>query len=345
MPITALADLLPYENQLRTGYIDEGTQIVNIFNAASNGTIKLTETALKGTLSKTAFYKDFGHVSRRDITSMSDQATHKIQRDERSDFRTYFKFEPVEWMDESFWTADRKQADAVMYMIGTRLARLKLQSAIDQALNIGAAAIASQGADTVLDLTDGTPRNLLQPEITLARSKWGARFNDLKLMVMHSSVFFPLVQNQTVNMLFDLGAGITLYGGSPATLGMPTLVTDQASLVYDDNGTVCFKTLFLTEGAINILDDGFINAALASVVGKENLAKIFQAEWSMWNNVKGYQLKASANPSANPSDAVLQDPSNWSKWVANKTNTAGVLVKSIADLNAVKQQFNVKIVS
>lgn len=346
MAITLLGDLLPYTNQMRQGYIDEATQIVNVFNGASAGTITLHERNITGTLNKIAFFKDFGTVARRDITSMSDQTAAKIERDEHTDFRTYFKFEPVQWTDESFWTADRMKADSVAYMIGTRLARARMQEAIKQAISIVAAAIESQGADTTLDLTTPTPSNFLQPEITKARSLWGARFNDLRLMVMHSSVFFPLVQNQTMNSSFDLGAGITLYGGTPGTMGQPILVVDNPALIYeDDEGEARFKTLLLTQNAVNIGDDGFINAALAPVVGKENLGHWFQAEWSMWNNVKGYQLKASANPQSNPSDATLTNPSNWTKWVADKHNTAGVLVKSIADLNAVTQVLNVKVVS
>jgi hypothetical protein len=233
------------------------------------------------------------------------------------------------------------EKEAIMYMIGGRLAKAKLQESIKQAINITAAAIESQGDATVLDLTAGTAANFLQTDINRARSKFGAGYNELKLMVIHSSVFFVLSQNQTMNFQYDLGGGITLYGGVPGTMGMPFIVVDNPALQYGDDGKY-FKSLLLTDSAVTVGDCGDIRALLTPNGGKENITHTYQAEWAMWNNVKGYELKASANPSNNPSDSVLTTPSNWNKWTVDKTKTAGILVKSIADLNAVKQIFYVK---
>lgn len=344
MAITLLGDLVPYENQFRRGYIDRLQELANIFNGGSANCIRFQDSDLAGTLSKTAFFKDFGTVERRDITSTSDQTPDKIERDERHDFRTYFKFRPVQWQVEAFNTADKMGRDAIMYMIGQQMAEKKLRESLNQAITICAAAIESKGAATVLDLTS-PEQNFLQPEINKARAKWGDSFNQLKIMVMHSAVFFPLVQNQTMNFQYDLGGGITLYGGTPATMGLPFIVTDQPGLTYTSEGTTYYKTLLLTDGAVTVGDAGNMEALLTPVGLKENIAYAYQAEWSMWNNVRGYQLKSTAQPQNNPSDAVLADPDNWEAWTSNYRNTAGVLVKSIADLNAVQQVLNVRVTS
>lgn len=347
MAITLLSDLLPYANQFREGYIDSMVEASRLFNEGSNGAIRFTDSDAKGTLTKTAYFKDFGTVSRRDITSTSDQTPEKIERDEHTMFRTYFKLNAIEWQDEAFWTSDRMQQDAIMYMIGGQLAKKKMQESIKQAINIASTAIVSgDGAShkTVLDLTS-PKQNFLQPQVNLARMKFGAEYGRLKIMVMHSSVFFALIQNQTLNYMYDLGGGVTLYGGIPATMGMPFIVSDQPSLIIESGDDIFYKTLLLTDSAITLADAGPIRANLQTIGGKENISHLYQAEWSMWNNVKGYQLKAAANPQSNPSDSTLTTSSNWEQWVADTKNTAGVLVKSIADPASIQQVINVRYVS
>ena len=345
MAITILSDLIPFANQFRQGYIDSMVEASNLFNGGSNGAIVFRDSDAKGTLNKTAYFKDFGTVGRRDITANTAQTSEKIERDTHTSFRTYFKFIPVEWQDEAFWTADRMQQDAIMYMVGGQLAKKKLQESIKQAINITAAAIESGSTETVLDLATSS-KNFLQPDINIARMKFGAEYGRLKIMVMHSSVFFTLIQNQTLNYMYDLGGGVTLYGGVPATMGMPFIVSDQPSLVIDNGGgNVSYKTLLLTDSAVVVGDAGPIRAALDTVTGYENIRHLYQAEWSMWNDVKGYQLKAAANPDQNPGDDVLANPSNWEMWVADKRNAAGILVKSKADPTAITQVINVKYVS
>ena len=112
MAITVLSDLIPFANQFRQGYIDAMVEASNLFNSGSNGAIIFRDSDAKGTLNKTAFFKDFGTVGRRDITANTAQDSEKIERDYHTSFRTYFKLKPIEWQDEAFWTADRMQQDA-----------------------------------------------------------------------------------------------------------------------------------------------------------------------------------------------------------------------------------------
>jgi hypothetical protein len=128
-------------------------------------------------------------------------------------------------------------------------------------------------------------------------------------------------------------------------MGMPFVVSDQPSLVYTSGANVFYKTLLLSDAAITLADAGPIRANLQTIGGKENIQHMYQAEWSMWNSVKGYQLKAAASPQSNPSDATLTTVANWEQWVADTKNTAGVLVKSAADVTSIQQVINVKYVS
>ena len=78
MALTVLSDLLPYEQYFRTGYIEGVNHMIDLFNGGSTGTILLESESATGTKKNTAFFKDFGTISRRDITVDSAQTSHKI---------------------------------------------------------------------------------------------------------------------------------------------------------------------------------------------------------------------------------------------------------------------------
>lgn len=78
MALTFLSDLLPYDQYLRTGYIEQLTYAVNILNAASGGTIRLESENTTGTKKHEAFFRDFGTMERRDITTDSAQVAERL---------------------------------------------------------------------------------------------------------------------------------------------------------------------------------------------------------------------------------------------------------------------------
>lgn len=346
MALTVLSDLLPYEQYFRTGYIEGVNHMIDLFNSGSNGTILLEGESTTGTKKNTAFFKDFGTISRRDITVDSAQSSHKIERAEHTAFKTFWKFEPVEWMWTAFKTSDGMSNEEVVMMVARKLAEKKTLYNINQAINIAAAAIESNGRATVLDLAT-TGKSLTVDKLVNAQAKFGDQASNLSCLVMHSAVYFAMVKNQMVNYQFDTGAGIVLYGGTPATMNKPVVVTDAPELVYTatDGVTPLYKTLFLSPGAVTIRDNGETKVGLQDVLGYENMKSIFQAEGDMWNYVKGYQLKSTANPASNPALSVLADPANWEQWVNSVKLTAGVVIKSAADIDAEATPINVKIVS
>ncbi len=130
-------------------------------------------------------------------------------------------------------------------------------------------------------------------------------------------------------------------------MNKPVVVTDAPELVYlsADKVTPLYKTLFLSPGAVTIRDNGETKVGLQDKLGYENMKSLFQAEGDMWNYVKGYQLKSTANPASNPALSVLADSANWEQWVNSVKLTAGVVIKSAADIDAEATPINVKIVS
>lgn len=330
MAFTVLGDLRHYENYLRLGYVEGITYRMNLFNSQSNGTIIGESEYTAGMQKFNAFFPDFGTIERRDITIDSAQESEKIVRDEFYSFKTFWKMRPQEFQQAAFKTADKMSPEQVYIMIGRKLAEHKLDYLVKQALMITCAALDStigKDVSTVRDYTDGTPENFTVDKIPEAMAIFGDRAGALKALVMHSAVFFPIVKDQMLNFQFDSGSGVAIYGGSPATYGLPVIVTDNPELVYTDSGSTFYKTLLLSERAVRIADNGETTVASDFIMGRENLKNLFQAEGDIWNEVKGYNY-IGANRGQNPPVADLVDPDNWKIWTNTVKDTAGVLIKS-----------------
>lgn len=342
MSLTLLGDLLPYDLYFRAGYVEGSDYFMEIFNGGSNGTIRLESENSTGTLKHIAHTKDFGVISDRDITSDSAQSVHKIEKAEHTAFKTFWKFEPVEFQWTAFKTSDNMTKEEVMFLIGRKFAERKLAHNVAKALAIAAAAIGSSASLTIDKAT--VPANFVSSDILAGQSKFGDASSRLRCLIMHSGVYFPLVKDQALNYKYN-DLGLIVNGGTPATYNLPVVVTDSPQLTYTEEGTTLYKTLLLADGAVTIKDNGNTQALADDIAGHENIKTIFQAEGDQWNYVLGYQLKAAAGPGANPSSATLANSANWERWVNSDKLTAGVLIKSAGSLDDVTQITNVKIVS
>lgn len=327
MALTLLADLKHYENYFRLGYIEGLTYRVNILNSQSAGVIRASSEFTTGMEKQIAFFEDFGTITRRDITVDTAQTPEKITREKYYAFKTFWKYVPNNFQISAFKTADGMTPEEVYIMIGRKLAEKKIDYVVKQALMIASAAIGSGGTSTTKDYTTPTAENFTVDKIPEALALWGDRASSLKALVMHSAVYFPMVKDQMVNFQFDSGSGLMLYGGTPATFGLPVIVTDNPELAYTSGDNTFYKTLLLSDGAVTINDNGNTTAAYQTQIGNENLKELFQAEGDIWNEVKGYKYIGS-DRAENPSDANLMDSDNWVKWTNTYKDTAGLLIKS-----------------
>lgn len=329
MALTFLGDLKPYDSFLRSGYIEGIDYNVDILNSASAGTIQYGSEFTTGTKKNTAYFKDFGTITRRDITSDDVQTPEKIERAEHTAFKTFWKFIPVEWQWTAFKTADNMSVEEVMYMVGRKLAEKKIEYTVRRAISTVVAAIKSNTNMTVTNTG-----NITVGDVLLAKAKFGDAAGKLKALVMHSAAYYTMVAGQMSKDMTTIGQNLMLFGGSPATMGIPAIVTDNPELVGDEGN---YNTLFLTDAAVTLNDNGGTQFIATPVAGHENIKHLMQGEGDMWNYIKGYQLKATAG--TNPTEEALDNPTNWEKWEKSDKNTAGVVITSKADIaSALKAQ-------
>lgn len=215
-------------------------------------------------------------------------------------------------------------------MVGRKLAEKKLEYTVRRAISIVAAAIKSN-TNTVVTNTG----NFTVADVLRAKARFGDASGRLRALVMHSASYYTLMAGQLVNEYRTIGDNLMLYGGTPATMGIPVIVTDNPELVGADGA---YDALFLTDSAVVLNDNGNTTFGAQSVLGYENIKSIMQGEGDMWNTVKGYQTKATVGN--NPTEEALDTPTNWEKWEVSDKNTAGVVITAKADIEAALSKAN-----
>lgn len=111
--------------------------------------------------------------------------------------------------------------------LAAKLAEKKVEFTVKQAITICAAAIGSRTNCVV----DASSQNFSMATEIDAMARFGDAASRLRALIMHSAVFFTLFKDQVLNTKFTLGEGLMMYGGTPATMNKPVIVTDNPELI------------------------------------------------------------------------------------------------------------------
>jgi len=156
-----------------------------------------------------------------------------------------------------------------------------------------------------------------------------AKFSDaasrIVAWVMHGKPFWDLVQSQVTDKITGV-ANVVIYGGTPATMGKPVIVTDSDALKTSASGqSDVYHTLGLTVGAGEVLENSVGDTYMGVVPLLKNLVGVFQSEYTFSVGVKGAKWDVT-NGGANPTDAALATGSNWDNVVASIKDGPGVVI-------------------
>ena len=311
---TVNTDLIIYDDQAQTAYLERMQDVLDVFNAASGGAIVLRNELLEGNLTQRAFYTVPGGVAHRNVNSTSSVSPTAIGADEMVGVKTPWKYGPYATTEEAFKRRARSpeefsqvigqhMADATLaYMIAASFAAL--EAAIGG--NAGMTASGSWGTDGKKLLTKGMRR-------------FGDRFNRIAIFGMDSATYFDLVDNAIDTKLFE-EAGFVVYGGQPGTMGKPVLVSDR----------IPSDSIFgLQPGAVQIVESQAPGVRSYQLNEQENLALGFRAEGTFNVELLGYSWNHEGSPAApvNPNLTQLGAGANWRKYAADDKATAGVLIE------------------
>ncbi|SEQ28432.1 Uncharacterized conserved protein YjdB, contains Ig-like domain [Pseudomonas sp. NFACC02] len=311
MATTVNSDLIIYNDEAQTAYLERVQDNLDVFNESSNGAIILDNELIEGDFRKRAFYKLAGSLDHRDVHSEAKVVAKKISAGEAVGVKAPWKYGPYQTTEEAFKRRGRP-VEEFSQIIGQDVADATLEGFVQYATAALRASIGSNAAMVVEASieTDG------KKTLTRGMRKFGDKFGRIALWVMHSSAYFDIVDEAITNKVYE-EAGVVIYGGLPGTLGKPVLVTDTAPV------DVIFGLL---PNAVTITESQAPGFRSYEVNDEENLGIGYRAEGVVNIDVLGYSWKESSG-GANPSLAAVGSSANWVKHSNSDKVTAGVMIE------------------
>lgn len=310
MATTNNSNIIIYNELAQTAYLERLQDNLNVFNQASNGCILLRDEHIQGDFRKQAFYKIGGELEHRDVTSNGNVANKAIGMGEMVGVKVPFKYGPYAITEEAMKRRARSVEEFSM-LVGQDYADALLDGYFKY---LTAGAIAAIGANEQMKATASISDDH-KKVLTKGMRKFGDKFGRIGLWVMDSAVYFDLIDDAITNKVFESEDQI-IYGGVPATMGKPVLVTDKAKA-----NTI----LGLQAGAITVTNSQLPGFRAYDINDEENLGIGIRAEGVFNLDLLGYSYKESAG--ANPNLATIGSGANWEKYATSNKNTAGVLIE------------------
>lgn len=330
MAIGKASDFVIYQDEVRGAIVETLTQASDYFNGAG-GAIRMSTVSRRGDYAKESFFQNIANlVSRRNTASVSAASDLKLEMEEIISVKLNRKVGPVAQTYDAFRkVAMQAGENSLSFLIGTQVAKAMQVDMLNTALTAGVAALNNQAAVKHTVATNGT---MATTDLVSGLSKFGDAGNNITAFVMHSKVFYDLMQHQIgTSANGDVVSGVVVQQANPLTLNRPVIVTDSPALIATSGTTTSpitdYLTLGLTQSGLVVENTEEEYIALDEVTGLENLVVRMQGEYAYNVGVKGFQWDI-GNGGANPNDAAVGTGSNWDKAFDSEKDFAGVIIQS-----------------
>tara|TARA_R100001443_G_scaffold37011_2_gene50814 strand:- start:1500 stop:2480 length:981 start_codon:yes stop_codon:yes gene_type:complete len=319
------SDFTIYNEEVQGAFIETIQQHVDVWNAASAGTLRMRTADSLGDYARETFFDVIGSlVSRRDTTSVSAATDLAPTSDEFIGVKRNYKVGPVANTLDS-WRKIGKDQGSLSIVVGQQMAKAVPQAMLEAALMALEGKLDSVAA---LEETD-TGATITTEGLVDCLAKQGDAAQNIAAFVMHSKVYYNLLNDQIGDAVYRAN-GVSIMQGVPATLGRPVVITDSASLVETDgvsSGVDAYSTLALFPGAADITISEPPTVVTDLVTGLENIVYRFQGEGAYNVRLRGCEWDI-ANGGANPADAALKTATNWDTVVADNKLLPGAILKT-----------------
>lgn len=323
---TVQTDLKIYHAQFSGGMYEKVAHNLDAFNGASAGTILMQSRGiLPGQFNKEAFWAKIANlVTRRDMTSTSAATILKATQGELVGVKMNRKIGPLDRAVGALKALGLSNEE-LSFVVGQQFGEAKVEDMLDVALLALVAAI-DNVAELKYDATGQSTTTLIPLHLVNGLKKMGDRAAQVKCWVMHSKPWFDLIGNGVSSTVTGIG-DVIAYGGSPATLGRPVIVTDSDRLL-NTNGSAddTYNVLGLVPGAA-IIGDSSEDTMLSQMVdGLEQIMLRTQSEHDISLNLKGFAWDTGGG-GANPNNTALGTGSNWDQAMTSHKDLAGILIE------------------
>lgn len=295
-------------------------QMVEKFNAASNGAIVLTTQGFDGDFLQESFFAAI-HSAQRRVDRYAAQAPATptdLTQLKHSSVKVAGGFGPIRF-EPSQLTWLQKPTTEGIEVASRNFAEAMMRDQLNTAIAALRAAIVNQGAATTVDITAGTNAVVTYNTINSSHALFGDRSMDLVAQVMTGSMYHKLVgQNLTNSNRLFVAQGVTIVD----ILNKAVIVTDAPALTTSGSpGTDC--VLSLAAGAATVFDGGDVISNIETSNGQTRIETTMQVDYTFGLGLKGYAWDE-ANGGKSPTDVEIATGTNWDKVATDIKHTAGV---------------------
>ena len=318
----SLSQMQVFNQYIMPATIESLAQMVEKFNAASNGAFRLTTEGFDGDFFQESFFASVHSAQRRvdRYASNTSASPTDLTQNLANAVKVAGGFGPIRFEPSQLTWLQKPTAEGIE-VASRNFAQAMLKDQLNTAI---AALVAATRNTTGVWFSAGAA--VSQGAINSGHALFGDASSRIVADVMTGSVFHKLLgQNITnANNLFVAG-DVTVVD----ILGRAIVVTDAPALAFNEGGVNYDAILGLADSAAIVYDAGDIVSNIETVNGKLRIETTMQVDYSFGLRLKGYSWDAT-NGGKSPTDAELATGSNWDKSVTSIKDTAGVVVLGTA---------------
>lgn len=307
--------------------IETLAQMVDKFNASSNGAIRLTTAGFEGDFMQESFFAGI-HSARRRVDRYAAQgaaAATDLTQIRRSAVKIAGGFGPIRYEPSQMTWLNKPTAQGVE-VASRNFAEALLQDQLNTAIAALVAAINNQGAALRVDVS-ATPAAVTYGHMNTSHARFGDASDRIVASVMTGSVFHRLIGQNLTNaaQLFNVG-NVRVVD----VLGRAIIVTDAPGLFLAGTPNRDY-VLGLVDSAAVVYDGGDIISNIQTTNGQTRIETTMQVDYSFGLSLKGYTWDE-ANGGKSPTDTEIATGTNWDRVATSIKDTAGVLLIGSADV-------------
>lgn len=318
----SLSQMQVFNQYFMPATIETLAQMVEKFNAASGGSIRLTTEGFDGDFLQESFYQAI-HSARRRVDRYAAQApaaATDLTQQKHTSVKVAGGFGPVRYEPSQMTWLNKPTAEGIE-VASRNFAEALLQDQLNTAVAALVAAIGNQGAATTIDVSGTGP--VTYAAVNNSHALFGDHSALLIAQVMDGATYHGFIAQNIANgaQLFQAGTVRVVD-----MLGKLTVVTDAPALFTPAAGgdPAMRRVLSLVAGAATVTDSRDIISNIETSNGQTRIETTLQIDYSFGLGLKGYTWDE-ANGGRSPTDAELATGSNWDLVSTSIKHTAGTM--------------------
>ncbi len=315
----ALSQMQVFNETIMPATIETLDQMIQKFNAASAGSIRLSTEGFSGDFLQESFWQAI-HSAQRRVDRYAAQASASatdLTQLKHSSVKVAGGFGPVRFEPSQMTWLQKPTAEGVE-VISRNLAEALLADQLNSAIAALCAAIGNNAA--VLNDVSATA-GISYAALNDAHAKFGDHSGNIVANVMNGAAYHKLIGSNLTNsaQLFQ-AANVRVVD----ILGKSIVVTDAPALSVTGTPNK-LNVLGLVAGAATVFDGSDVITNVETSNGQTRIETTLQVDYSFGLGLKGYAWDETTGGKS-PSDAELATGTNWDKVASSDKHTAGVML-------------------